>query len=101
MQKFGMYAKFTTKPGQRDELVRILLEAAAEAEAIRECELYIVNISDKDPDAVWVTEVWSDAEAHAASLKQEATQASIQRAMPLIAGVESIPILPVGGKGIC
>ncbi|MGG3456376.1 hypothetical protein [Paenibacillus rhizolycopersici] len=49
---------------------------------------------------MWVTEVWSNAGAHAASLQDEATRAMIQRAMPLIAGVESIPIRPVGGKGI-
>ncbi|MCM3701840.1 putative quinol monooxygenase [Paenibacillus macerans] len=100
MSKYGMYAKFTAKPGERDKLVAILLEAAAGAESVQECELYIVNVSDTEPDTVWVTEVWSSKEAHGASLEQEATKASIQRAMPLIAGVESIQIRPVGGKGI-
>ncbi|UQZ34053.1 antibiotic biosynthesis monooxygenase [Paenibacillus sp. PK3_47] len=100
MSKFGMYAKFTAKPGQRDELAEILLEAAAAAEAVEECELYIINFTDSDPDTLWVTEVWSRKEAHAASLTREATRAAIQRAMPLIAGVESIPLNPVGGKGL-
>lgn len=100
MDKFGMYAKFTTKPGARDQLVDILLEAAAGAGAVPDCELYVVNVSETEPDTVWVTEVWSHAEAHAASLQEEATRAAIQRAMPLIAGVESIPLRPVGGKGI-
>lgn len=100
MNKFGMYAKFTAKPGQRDELVNILLEAAAGAQSVRECELYIVNVSDTEPDVIWVTEVWSHAEAHAASLEQEDTKAAIRQAMPLIAGVESTQIRPVGGKGL-
>ncbi|MED4959382.1 antibiotic biosynthesis monooxygenase [Paenibacillus macerans] len=100
MSKYGMYAKFTAKPGERDKLADILLEAAAGAEPVEECELYIVNISDAEPDTVWVTEVWSNKEAHDASLQQEAAKASIQRAMPLIAGVESIQIRPIGGKGI-
>lgn len=100
MSKYGMYAKFTAKPGDRDKLVTILLEAAAGAESVQECELYIVNVSDTEPDTVWVTEVWGSKEAHDASLEQEATKASIQRAMPFIAGVESIQIRPVGGKGI-
>lgn len=100
MDKFGMYAKFKAKPGERDRLVDILLEAAAGAGAAPDCELYVVNVSETEPDTVWVTEVWGCAEAHDASLQEEATRAMIQRAMPLIAGVESIPIRPIGGKGI-
>ncbi|MNO13837.1 Antibiotic biosynthesis monooxygenase [compost metagenome] len=95
-----MYAKFTAKPGEREALAAILLEAAAAAEPVNECELYIVNLSESEPDILWVTEVWSNAEAHAASLKEEATRATIQRAMPLIAGVEPIQLVPVGGKGL-
>jgi quinol monooxygenase YgiN len=100
LSKYGMYAKFTAKPGERDALAAILLEAAAAAEPVKECELYIVNLSDSDPEVLWVTEVWSSAEAHAASLAQEATRATIQRAMPMIAGVEPVQITPVGGKGL-
>jgi quinol monooxygenase YgiN len=59
-----------------------------------------VNISDTEPDTIWVTEVWSNSEAHEASLAQEETKESIQRAMPLIAGVEAIKLRPVGGKGL-
>ncbi len=29
-----------------------------------DCELYIVNVSAAEPDAVWVTEVWSSQAAH-------------------------------------
>ncbi|KUP25864.1 antibiotic biosynthesis monooxygenase [Paenibacillus sp. DMB5] len=100
MSKFGMYAKFTAKPGERDALAAILLESAAAAEAVAECELYIINHAETEPDVLWVTEVWSSEEAHAASLALEATRAAIGRAMPLIAGVESTKIRPVGGKGL-
>lgn len=100
MSKYGAYVKFTAKPGQRDALSGILLEAAAAARNVKECEVYIINLSDAEPDAVWVTEVWSSAEAHKASLDDPETKASIARAMPLIAGVESIPVTPVGGKGL-
>lgn len=95
-----MVAKFTAKPGERDALAAILLEAAAAAEPVKECELYLVNHAEPDPDVLWVTEVWSSAEAHAASLTQEATRHAIQRAMPLIAGVEPVKLTPVGGKGL-
>lgn len=100
MSRFGMYVKFTAKSGERDTLVDILLEGESAMQAMEDCELYIVNISDTEPDAIWVTEVWSNPEAHQASLGHEDTKASIARAMPLIAGVESTTIRPVGGKGL-
>lgn len=70
VDKFGMYAKFTAKPGERDQLADILLEAAAGAGDVPDCELYVVNVSETEPDTVWVTEVWSSAEAPAASLQE-------------------------------
>jgi quinol monooxygenase YgiN len=95
-----MYVKFTAKSGQRDALVNILLDSAASEQSVKECELYIVNISDTEPDTIWVTEVWSNSVAHEASLAKEETKAAIQRAMPLIAGVEATKLRPVGGKGL-
>ncbi len=100
MNKYGAYVKFTAKPGERDALAGILLEAAAGLQAMTECEVYIINTSDAEPDAIWVTEVWNSAEAHKASLGDPATKEAIARAMPLIAGVESIPVVPLGGKGL-
>jgi quinol monooxygenase YgiN len=100
IHKFAMYGKLTAHPGQRDTVVQILLEAAELLESAEGCELYIVNVSDEDPDAVWVTELWRDAEAHAASLKNGNVLALIQRARPLIAGMEPVKLRPVGGKGI-
>ncbi len=100
MSKFAMYAKFQAQPGQGDALARILLEAAAQSEAVEGCELYIVNAAAEDPDTIWVTELWSDAEAHAASLRNEDTHALIGRARPLIASVEPIKLRPLGGKGM-
>lgn len=100
MSKFGMNVKFTAKSGQREALAQILLSAAAAAEGVPDCEKYIISVSDTEPDVIWVYEVWSNAEAHQASLDQEASKASIRQAMPLIAGVESYQIRPVGGKGL-
>lgn len=100
MSKYGMYVKFTAQAGQRDALAAILLEAAVGAQSDPDCEVYIVNVSETEPDTIWVTEVWSHEEAHKASLQLEETKAAIQRAMPLIAGVESIQVTPIGGKGI-
>jgi quinol monooxygenase YgiN len=101
VNKFGMFGKITAHAGQRDALVQVLLEAAALMESVEGCELYIVNISDNEPETIWVTEVWIDAAAHKESLTIEETKALIQRGRPLIAGFgEQITFRPVGGKGI-
>ncbi|MFF2480890.1 putative quinol monooxygenase [Paenibacillus sp. NPDC058071] len=100
MNKFSMYVKLTACPGKRDELVSLLLEASRSLNNVEGCELYIINESLDDPDAVWVTELWRDAQAHADSLQNEKVQAVIQRARPLIAGVEPVRLRPVGGKGM-
>ncbi len=100
MSKFGLYSKITAHPGQRDALVAVLLEAVASMQHVPDCELYIVNVSATEPDAVWVTEVWSSQAAHEASLTRDEIKAFIKRGMPLIAGGERIEIVPIGGKGL-
>ena len=100
MSKFGLYGKIVTQPGQRDALVAILLEAAAGMPDVPGCDLYIINVSPTEPDAIWVTEVWQSREDHAASLTRADVQALIARGRPLIAGGERIEVVPLGGKGL-
>jgi len=100
MEKFAMYGKLIAHPGKRDELAGILLEAADMLSDNADCELYIVNVSDNDPNAVWVTELWSSAEAHAASLQGADTSELLQRGRKLIAGAEPLKLQPLGGKGL-
>lgn len=100
MSKFGLYTKFTTKDGQRDSLVEMLLEASNGMESVEGCEIYVVNISNNESNSVWVTEIWTDTEAHQASLSLEGAQELIKRARPIIAGIEQIKLHPVGGKGL-
>jgi quinol monooxygenase YgiN len=100
MSKFGLYGKCIAHPGKRDELVQVLLEAASLIEDVEGCELYVVNITDEEPDVIWVTEVWVDQAAHQDSLTLEATKKFIQRGRPLIAGIEQVKLQTLGGKGI-
>ncbi|MFC3746200.1 MULTISPECIES: putative quinol monooxygenase [Paenibacillus] len=100
MNKFTMFGKMTAHPGKREELTSLLLEASRSLNNMESCELYIINESVDDPDVIWVTELWRDAEAHADSLKNEEVLAVIQRAKPLIAAVEPVRLRPVGGKGL-
>lgn len=101
MSKFGMYTKIPAQPGKRDELVELLLEAAEAIQQLPDCYLYLVNVSANEPDVIWVTEVWESAEAHQASLNMESAKEAIKRGLPLIGEpVESIKLVPVGGKGL-
>ncbi|MFD9627360.1 putative quinol monooxygenase [Peribacillus muralis] len=101
MSKFSLFGKFDIQEGERDSMVGILLEAAESMKSLNECEIYLVNVSENEPNSVYVYEVWSSENAHQASLTLEATQTLIQRAKPIITGMERINTLKaMGGKGI-
>jgi quinol monooxygenase YgiN len=89
------------QPGQRDELLGVLLEAADLVANLPGCEVWIVNTMPDDLDAIWVTEVWRGEADHAASLSDEGVRAIIARARPLIAGfTERFTLEPIAGKGL-
>ncbi len=84
---YGLFGKFRLSLGHasRDDLVGYLLQAAKLLEQDPGCVHYIVSTSD-EPEAVWVSEVWTDEAAHDATLEPEDIQL-IQGARPLIAGM--------------
>lgn len=101
VSKFGIYGKLTAVAGQREQLERILLEAAESLQNHDDCELYLVSVAPEDPNSVYVYEVWNSESAHQASLSLESTRTLIQQAKPILAGMERISTLvPRGGKGL-
>ncbi len=97
---YGLVGKFTAQPGKRDELTRYLLRAADLLDSNPACIHYVVSTSQQ-PDDVWVSEVWTDEEAHRRSLEPEDIRALIHEARPLIAGMSERTELDVrGGKGL-
>ena len=95
---YGLIGKMNAVPGARDQLVAILLESTGEMPG---CLSYIVANDPNDADAIWITEVWDNAESHKASLTLPAVKSAIARARPLIAGFgEHIETMPVGGHGL-
>jgi quinol monooxygenase YgiN len=94
----GLIGKIKATPGQRDALVRILLEGI---EGMPGCLSYVVARDPSDGDAIWITEVWDSAESHKASLSLPSVQGAIAKGRPLIAGFEQhIATEPVGGHGL-
>ncbi|CAN5239519.1 putative quinol monooxygenase [soil metagenome] len=94
---YGLIGQMKAAPGKRDELVAILSESTS---GMPGCLSYIVAKDAADADALWITEVWTDQAAHAASLKLPAVQAAITKARPIIAGFgHRFETVPVGGIG--
>ena len=58
MSKFSLLNKFSVQEGKTEEMVEILLEAARSMGDIDECEIYLVNLAENEPNAVYVYEVW-------------------------------------------
>jgi hypothetical protein len=48
------------------------------------CEIYVINTSATDADAVWVTEVWSTQAELDASLSIESVEASVEQVVALL-----------------
>ena len=94
---YGLIGQMKAAPGRRDDLVAILSEGTG---GMPGCLSYIVARDATDADALWITEVWTDKEAHAASLKLPSVQAAIAKARPIIAGFgHRFETVPVGGVG--
>jgi quinol monooxygenase YgiN len=95
---YGLISKIKAQPGQRDALAAILLDGT---DAMPGCLNYVVAIDPKDPDALWVTEVWDSPGSHKASLALPSVKQAIAKGRPLIAGFgERFETSPLGGHGL-
>jgi quinol monooxygenase YgiN len=95
-----MHGYFKAQPGQGEALAAILLEAADALRADDSCLLYVVSRGE-DADTIWVSEAWTDREAHDASLRAPGVPEMIARARQLIAGMDGrAEFTPLGGKGV-
>src|SRR5271154_2285126 len=73
---YGLIGRMKAQTGKRDELAAILLESIVDMPG---CLSYVVAKDSKDPDALWVTEVWESEAAHRASLTLPAVRAAITK----------------------
>jgi quinol monooxygenase YgiN len=98
--RYGLHSKLTAKPGERDKLVAILLQAAALLKEHPDCIHYFIGTTD-EPDTVWVSEIWVSKEAHNASLLIESLRNTIRQGFPLILATPVSEIfVPIGGKDL-
>lgn len=95
---YGLIGQMLAAPGKRDELLAILGEGTDDMPG---CLSYVIARDPTNADALWITEVWTDKDAHAASLKLPGVQAAIAKGRPLIAGFpQRFETAPVIGHGL-
>lgn len=95
---YGLIGRIVAVSGRRDELAAILVPGEG---GMPGCLSYVVAEDPDNPDALWVTEVWTDQAAHRASLGLPSVQAAIAKGRPLIAGFDSRAETKVlGGIGL-
>jgi quinol monooxygenase YgiN len=95
---YGLIGQMLAAPGKRDDLLTILGESTGDMPG---CLSYVIAKDPANADALWITEVWTDKDAHAASLKLPAVQAAIAKARPIIAGFpQHFETIPVSGHGL-
>ena len=95
---YGLIGQMLAAPGKRDELLAILGEGVNDMPG---CLSYVIAKDPANADALWITEVWTDKAAHAASLKLPSVQAAIAKGRPMIAGFpQHFETIPVAGHGL-
>ena len=93
---YGVIGQMKATPGQRDALIGYLKAGSADMSGNL---AYLIAKDNGDADALWITEIWTSAEAHLASLKLPQVQATIAKARPIIASFGTrAEVTPVGGK---
>jgi quinol monooxygenase YgiN len=99
--RYGLVNKITVKPGKRDEVINIMLEAGKPFDENTACILYLVYRDVANPNVIWVEDVWTNKDDHAAAMSNPAMRSFIAQTMPLLEGMpEQIEIEPAGGKGL-
>jgi quinol monooxygenase YgiN/quercetin dioxygenase-like cupin family protein len=101
MGSVGRYAKMVAKPGMGEALSGKLLEVANGLRDAAGCQLYVINRSPTEPDALWVTELWRSQEDLDAALDSEAAHAGMPAVLDLVdrSRFERIDLEPLGGVG--
>lgn len=96
---YGLIGRMTARAGQREALTAILLDRVALG--MPGCLSYVVSHDPAHPEAIWVSEVWINEDAHRDALAAEAVKAVLRQGLPLIATFEDATVTtPVGGLGL-
>ena len=99
--RHGIHVRFRALPGRGEELVARLLAGIDELGPLDACELCLVDRAIHDPDAVYVTEVWTSRAEHEAFAARDDAKAFIREVHALVAEPPRITyVMPAGGVGL-
>lgn len=82
---FSVYGRMTALPGRRDELIAVLHEGFRAGGDDSGLLTYSINTVPEDPDTIWLTQLWTNKEAHDATTRSEPVAAVSRRLPPLLA----------------
>lgn len=98
---YAIINKLTARVGKRDEVIELLLESGKPFQDNSSCLLYLVYEDVKDPNVIWVEDVWTNKEDHTAALARPELKPYIVETIPLLEGMpEQFEIHLAGGKGL-
>ena len=99
--QYALINKLITKPGKRDEVIKILLEAGKPFDDNPACILYLVYKDAKDTNVIWVEDLWTNKDDHTTAMARPEVRPFVAQAIPLLEGMpEQIEVEPAGGKGL-
>ena len=75
----------TALPGRREEVIALIKESARAGGSDSGLLTYSINTGLDEPDAIWVTELWTDKQAHDTTTRSEPVQEVTQRFLDLLA----------------
>jgi quinol monooxygenase YgiN len=96
---FALLNRLVAKSGRRDLVVRDLLESGKLFNDNPACLLYLVVEPVDDSDAIWVVDLWSTEEEHAAALQAPELRRYVSETVPHLEGPpDQIEVRVRGGK---
>lgn len=101
MDKIAVLAKMVAKDGRRDEAVSALQALIEQAGSEEGTEVYVMHVSDADPNVIWFYELYRDGDSlagHGASDVMKRVGGELRDVMS--ARPEITILRPLAGKGV-
>ena len=83
VSRFSVYGRMTAQPGQRDALIERFKDLLRIG--VPGLEACSINAVLDDPDAIWVTQLWTDKAAHDTGTRSAVVVTATERVMSLVA----------------
>lgn len=82
---FSVYGRMTALPGRREEAIALIKDGVRAGGDDTGLLTYSINTAFDDPDTIWVTELWTDKEAHDATTRSEPVATVTKRLLGILA----------------